>query len=145
MRDGDEVSEKEFRNRLVEYFEKEGIFSLNLGQGTFDIYVLDWKKFIELKEMVDLCRTPRTTENIGIKFTKRQTAILKKLENEEYFPIVIVEDSGNYQTISSEKLKNLINHPERRSKDKIIISKGYFVSNPLSYEEMWNKLCNMMS
>ena len=55
MREGDEVSEKEFRNRLVEYFEKEGIFSLNLGQGTFDIYVLDWKKFIELKEMVDLC------------------------------------------------------------------------------------------
>ncbi len=145
MREGDEMSEKEFRNRLVEDLEEEGIFSLNLGQGTFDIYVFDWKKFIELKEMVDLSRAPKTTENIGIKFTKRQTAILKKLENEEYFPIVIVEDSGNYQIISSEKLKILINHPERRSKDKIIISKGYFVSNPLSYEEMWNKLCNMMS
>ncbi len=138
------MREKELRNKLVEDLEKKGLFSASMGNGTFDIYVFPCNRFVELKKIKDLSRVPKTKENSGIRFTELQSKLLSKMEKTDDFPVVVIEEDNVFYLIPPEKLKQLVREPERVSKKRNIISKGYFAAESLSYEEMLSKLYGML-
>lgn len=92
----EEMKEEDFRKRVIYDLEKRELLPLSMGRGTFDIYEVNSKKFIELKRLVDLSRVPKTKEDEGIKFTEAQSTILKKLKNVKDLPTVLVEDGDMF-------------------------------------------------
>lgn len=144
------MNEDEFREQLIKDLEAKELICINLHRCTFDIYVPTLKKFIELKKIVDLSRTPKTSGKSGIRFTRCETEALKKLYKFQLYdnlPLVVIMDemsnSNNYFIIRSNDLKEDIEKRTRKTKKRIIISKHYFDTKPLNYEQMLNEIIKL--
>ena len=99
------INEKEFKNRLVPDFEKEGLNILDLKSSVLDLFIDTGKRyFVELKIAKKGYKSRSKKKGLDL---STQTEIIKKMEN---LPIILACDEDDPDTcnlVTPEKLKTL--------------------------------------
>ena len=145
---GFNLNEKQFREQIINDLEKRGMMCINLHQGTLDAYIPISKKFIEFKMIKSFSHTPKTSGDFGIRFTKCETELLRKLnklQSCDELPFIAIKDNivnkGSFYLIYSDELKKYIE--ERKKFKRILISKLHFDNRPISYDDLLDILMKL--
>jgi hypothetical protein len=126
-----------FKRKLVRDLEKEKVRVLNLGSGTFDLFVDERKRFfIELKMVTPGYGVPFQTRK-GINLSP-QTEAIRKMKN---LPMILAYDPEEdiYYLITPEEFREFVD--ERDNEPNILIG-ARFISkrNTYNYSSMLKKL-----
>jgi len=119
-------NEKEFEFNVWCDLKHKGISVRPVGK-PFDLKIDN--TFIEFK----ICRfDPIKYHEPEIRFTKRQTQAMRK----GIIPIVLACADDVFYFLPQEKIKELIERPGRKNRERVWITAGYFGVPKISYEEM---------